>query len=62
MAINEIHVKDIIHRDIKPSNIFIDEKFNLKIGDFGLARNLLDADFSQTGIKEIHYLAPEQIN
>ena len=36
-ALRYIHGQGMIHRDLKPSNIFIDEEFNVKVGDFGLA-------------------------
>ncbi len=36
MAVAEIHKRDIVHRDIKPQNIFIGEKGELLLGDFGL--------------------------
>lgn len=39
-ALSYIHSQDIIHRDLKPMNIFIDESRNIKIGDFGLAKNV----------------------
>lgn len=36
-----LHVeKRIIHRDLNPSNIMIDNKFNLKVADFGLAKGI----------------------
>ena len=37
-GIKEIHYKNIIHRDIKPENIFINEKKEIKIGDFGISK------------------------
>ena len=36
-GLNYIHKKGIIHRDIKLKNIFLDDNFNLKIGDFNIS-------------------------
>jgi len=56
-----LHSANIIHRDIKPSNILINEDCIIKICDFGLSRNIREADkLSLTEyVVTRYYRAPE---
>lgn len=44
LAIMIMHAKNILHRDIKTQNIFITTNGTLKLGDFGISRELESRD------------------
>lgn len=53
----------VIHRDVKSSNIMLDEGFNAKLGDFGLARQIEHDKSPDATVAAgtMGYLAPEYL-
>jgi serine/threonine protein kinase len=54
-----LKMNNIIHRDIKPSNLLLDEKLELKIGDFGLSTKIKDNEGKKEQLGTLNFMAPE---
>ena len=62
LAVNAIHQKHILHRDIKTQNIFLTSQGIIKVGDFGVARELQNTfDQAHTFVGTPYYLSPELV-
>ena len=62
-GLHSAHKRGVVHRDMKPENLFVTEDGEVKVMDFGIAKNTLAKGMTVAGriAGTPQYMAPEQI-
>lgn len=60
-ALSYLHSKGIVHMDIKPSNIMLENGYNVRLMDLGIATTCTELKLAQGMVGTPKYAAPEQI-
>ena len=60
-AVKYAHAHKVVHRDLKPENVILSPEGQLKVLDFGIAKDLESGKTKTgTGMGTVDYMAPEQ--
>jgi eukaryotic-like serine/threonine-protein kinase len=62
-ALEFAHSREVLHRDVKPANLLFDEHGVVRVADFGLARALAEASWTEPAggmLGTARYASPEQ--
>ena len=63
LALKYLQSNRVIHRDLKLGNLFLNDKMEIKLGDFGLATKLdFEGERKRTICGTPNYIAPEIID
>mmetsp|Transcript_35802 Transcript_35802/g.47267 ORF Transcript_35802/g.47267 Transcript_35802/m.47267 type:complete len:374 (+) Transcript_35802:60-1181(+) len=56
-----LHYENRLHRDIKPSNILVNSSGEIKLTDFGIAKELDDSAMAKTIVGTFRYMSPVRL-
>ena len=62
LALKHAHDRKVLHRDLKPQNVFLSATNTIKLGDFGISRELSSqTEEAKTFVGTPYYFSPELI-